>query len=332
MHKGDILLIGNYYPTHGGISALIRNLKEGLMLEGYKVHIFPLGKKRGLVRLINYLKLPFVISKYPIIHAHGCSSLGQIPIISSYFISKILRKKFIVTFHGAVNNASTVANNVFFKKIMSKTVTITTPSEITANIFSDVGYNTVSIPNILEKDLWLFRKRNVIGPKMICTRSKYNPKLVIDTFNGVKKVYPNASLIMLGNFQDDKMRQYAKQFNSISLIGNVPRDEVYKHLNASDIYINSCNNDSFGYSIYEALSAGLAVVSIESPELLANIGNDIITFSSNTETMEESISTLIKNQNKTIERISKGYNLYSLGTWDYLKSKWENVYKDIIPL
>jgi glycosyltransferase involved in cell wall biosynthesis len=322
-----ILLVGNYYPSKGGISALIRNLAKGLSSDGYKVEIYSLSHGNIFKRIIKYLKLLFVIRRFEIIHAHGCSNLGQIPIIASYVLSVILRKRFVITFHGSIDNSSIVANNLFFRKLMSRKVIITTPSVITSKSFSDVGYQTVYIPNIVENDSWDFRKRDSISPKMICTRSKYNPKLVIDTFIGVKKQYPDATLIMLGEFLDEKIQEYASQFESIFIVGNVPRKEVYRFLNMSDIYINSCSNDSFGYSIYEALSVGLAVVSIESPSLRDSVGEEIIEFSFNTETLESAVFNVLKNQSTTIQRIEKGYELYAMFTWNMLKKFWLDVYK-----
>lgn len=324
--KKKILLVGNYYPSYGGISALMTNLANNLNHEGYSTKIYSLGKNKGILRLLNYIRLPLIILKFDIIHAHGCSSFGQIPIIVSYFFSLLFKKYFIVTFHGSVNGSEKVAQNIFFKKIMSKSVIITTPTEITSDIFTKSGFKSLAIPNILEDNIWKYRKRKSIEPKLICTRSKYNPKLVIDTFLDVKKIYPNASLIMLGEFIDKKIKKYAISFDSITIIDNVPRSEVYKYLNVSDIYLNSCSNDSFGYSIFEALLSGLAVVSIESPSLLKIFGKDVILFSSDTTTLAGEVLYLLQNQECVNLRVDKGLEICHRYTWNGLKNKWLPLY------
>jgi len=330
MNDISILQVGNYYQNAGGISALMRNLSENLKNEGYNVKIFSLGGNYWFFRIIQYLRLPFSVRKFKIVHAHCCSSNGLLPAIASYFITLCLNKKCIITFHGAVDNAEKVANNFFFKNILSKKVVITTPTDINANQFKKNGFNSIGIPNIIDINNWIFKERTIIKPLFVCSRSKYNSKLVLDTFFNVLKKYPNAELIMLGEFDNTESLDIARKCKSIKITGNIERKEVINYLNYCDVYINSCDNDSFGYSIYEAISCGLAIVSSESPALLEAIGSDIVFFSKEKDDLSKTIFEILNNQQKTMECIVKGRNKILSFTWHNLKNKWIDTYNSVI--
>lgn len=325
----SILQVGNYYQTSGGISALMRNLTAGLNNEGYHVKIFSVGGNSWFFRIIQYLKLPFIICKFKIIHAHCCSNIGLLPAIISYLFSLVLTKKFIITFHGSVDNAENVANNFFFRNVLSKNVIITTPTDINAEKFKYVGFNAIGIQNIFDLNGWIYKERTIINPLFICSRSKYNSKLVLNTFFKVLLKYPKAELIMLGEFDNKESLDIAKKCKSIKITGNIEREKVVNYLNTSDVYINSCNNDSFGYSIYEAIACGLAVVSVESPSLQKDIGNDIVLFSDDSINLSETIFEALNKQQKTIERIEKGGNKARSLSWNNLKKQWIDIFNSI---
>lgn len=321
MKKNKILIVGNYYHEKGGISALIRNLYFGLSNENIKVKIYSVGGSSIINRSFKYFKLPICILKSNIIHLHGCSSFGLLPVIIGYLIASFFRKKTIITYHGSVENVNKVANNIFFKKIINRNTLITTPSKNNSEVFRSLGFKSVFIPNIFDIQNWPYKKRELISPTFICTRSRYNPKIVIDTFLKINESFPNAKLKMLGNFNDLGAFAKASKYQNIELIEELPRNKVLMELNSCDIYINSCNNDSFGYSIYEAISCGLIVVSVNSPSLLDNLGDNIILFSDD-DKLSNIISYILNNQAEAQQRIKKGLESINALSWNFLKNKW----------
>lgn len=327
MRKVKILLVGNYYPDKGGISALIGNLFYGLKENGEIVSIHSVGG-HGIRRFIKYLKLPVAIFKSNIIHLHGCSSWGLMPVIIGYSLGTILRKKMIVTYHGSIANVFEVSQNFFFSKIVKKTTLITTPSKSNSDIFHRLGFRSMFIPNIFDSHNWPFKERNEIAPTFICTRSKYRPQIVIDTFTILEEHIPEAKLKMLGEFNDPTVFGQASLRKNIEIVAEVPRNMVSAYLNSCDIYINSCDNDSFGYSIYEAISCGLIVVSVHSPSLLDSLDHDVILFSDETK-LSDSILYILENQNEAKLRIKNGKESISALSWNALRDKWLSAYSEI---
>lgn len=322
--------MGNYYSNKGGISALIRNLFNGLSENGEEVAIHSVGG-RGVQRFIKYLKLPYAIFNATIIHLHGCSSWGLLPVIAGYFFGSIFRRKMVITYHGSTENVLEVSKNFFFNRIVSRTTLITTPSKSNSEIFHNMGFRSMYIPNIFDDYNWPFKERSEIAPTFICTRSKYRPQIVIDTFTSIEERIPVAKLKMLGQFNDSSAFGQVSLKRNIEVVEEVPRSMVSTYLNSCDIYINSCDNDSFGYSIYEAISCGLIVVSVHSSSLLDSLGNDVILFSDENK-LSDSIFYILENQNEAKLRIAKGRKVIGSYSWSVLSNKWLSAYFGINPL
>ena len=94
-----ILLIGNYKAGVGGISGQMELLHKHLIAYGIECRILSTSCNT-IRRILLFPRLMFMGRYYDIFHVHGCSYWGFFPIILSSIISKILRKRLIVTYHG----------------------------------------------------------------------------------------------------------------------------------------------------------------------------------------------------------------------------------------
>jgi len=248
-----------------------------------------------------------------------------LPVIAGYFFGSIFRRKMVITYHGSTENVFEVSHNFFFNRIVSRTTLITTPSKSNSDIFYNMGFRSMYIPNIFDAHNWPFKERNEIAPTFICTRSKYRPQIVIDTFTSVEEQIPEAKLKMLGQFYDPTAFGQASVRKNIEIVTEVPRHMVSTYLNSCDIYVNSCDNDSFGYSIYEAIACGLIVVSVHSPSLLESLGNDVILFSDDNK-LSDSIFYILKNQDEAKLRVTRGKKFISKLSWSVLSKRWHSAY------
>ena len=106
-----ILYISNYKKGLGGINAQvdllcecingerIRGLEDERRGEKICADIFP-TKGNPLKRIGLFIKLLFVARWYDVLHIHGCSDWGMLPVVYGVIAGKIWRKRIIVTYHG----------------------------------------------------------------------------------------------------------------------------------------------------------------------------------------------------------------------------------------
>ena len=76
-----ILLISNYKAGIGGINAQMDILRDYINHEGYDVSIFS-TKGNVVKRLWTFIELIWVARKYDVLHIHGCSAWGMLPVDS----------------------------------------------------------------------------------------------------------------------------------------------------------------------------------------------------------------------------------------------------------
>jgi glycosyltransferase involved in cell wall biosynthesis len=326
--KPKILMVANYRANIGGISALVENLSWGLIKEGYKVNIHSITG--SIIRRIwAYIRLFFKIWKFEIIHAHGSSYFGFLPVFVSTIASSLFRKPIIVTYHGSVVNAiSFIRRSFLVRYVTRKAVLIITPIEETALCFRQFEIKSAAIPNIFNSSMWAYRQRKVIKPKLIWTRNTYKPELAVEAFKIVKEKHPEATLVMCGKSATRNYLSKYKDTDGLSLKSFVPRKDLSLILDECDVYLNTIGEDSFGYSIFEAVSAGLICVSVPSPALEEYL-DDAIYFSDSMDHKDvaNQIIYALENQKETLEKIAIGKNKVREFSVNRIIPIWENLYK-----
>lgn len=327
--KKKILLVANYYEERGGISASVENLYKILKTKKYNISLFSLGHKIKIYRIPKYLKLIFTIPKFNIIHCHGSSYLGFIPVFFSAVIAFIFKKKIIITYHGATDKYLFVKNSLLLKIIKKNIIAVITPSRTTVEFFKDFEFKSFYIPNIIDKNRWIFEKRKKINPKIVCTRSNYNTKELLEIFLLLKKRYKNLEFNLFGGITNINLLKKIKKTKSIVYRGQIRRNELSKELAKSDIYLNLLSIDSFGYSIFEAMACGLSIVSVKSKSF--NDYKDIINFPKrdNILSIVDTIKDIIENQERSIEKTNKSLKIIQNFSSEKIYCLWDKLYSNL---
>lgn len=324
-----LMVVNNYSVQRGGISALVMNLSKGLVSEGYKVSIHSVGGfKAG--RLVKYASLFINGRDYDIIHCHGSANLGFLPCLGGVMTSLLYQKPLVVTYHSSPTSSPFIRNNLLVRIVIKRCTVITTPSEETARTFRYCGVRSIAIPNILDVENWPFRDRLRIKPAIIWTRNKnaYRPELAIESFLILKEKSPNATLTMCGSDATETIQKKYKNTPGIRLLGHVPRDELPNIMDEADIWLNTMRHESFGYSAYEAMAMGLAIVSVESSALMSRAGPKAITFSESdsAESLADAIEGVLVDQEQTIQRIQHAIKISEKLRWESIYPVWRKVY------
>lgn len=329
-----ILLIANYKPSVGGISGQIEILLQFFNDNNHKIDLFN-TKDNFFKRLFIPIKLLIIGKKYDIFHIHGCSFLGFFPIIVGVIIGKILNKKIIITYHGGGLAEFIKKYRKFIIHYFKKANIITVPSIYLQSILNENHIKSIYLPNIIRDDNVYFKKRDIIDPTLIVTRTfddVYNLPLAIMAFNDLKKILPNAKLKLVG---DGKLKNHLidmvqrEKIKDVEFIGRVPNSMIGEILNTADIFINPSNKDNMPLSLFEALACGLPVISTKVggiPDYITDGINGFLIEPNNKEQLISKIIYILNNQDEVQKIIANGYDTFQKLTLRNLKSEYLKLY------
>lgn len=261
-----ILLISNYQHGIGGINAQVDLLYTYLnQEEGIQADIFS-TKGNPLRRCIAFFLLLCKARRYDILHIHACSYWGMVPAVFGVIAGKLWRKRIVITYHGG-EAAEYFAKHVgFVKRWLGRANQVIVLSGFLKEIFDQYDIPCMVIPNIVVLQPQQKRTRD-IAPRFISIRHLeplYNIPCILRAYEQLLKVYPNATLDILGKgSQREELELYVMEHHltGVRFVGQVPNQQIYDYLTKADIMLSAPKIDNMPVSLLEAMNAGLLVIS-----------------------------------------------------------------------
>lgn len=329
-----VLFVTNFKPGRGGISGQVEFLDKYLKQEGIETSIFS-TKGSPFYRLKAFFELKKVSKEYDVIHAHGCSGTGMIPIVFSVIAGRRNKKRVVATYHGGEAGTFFRKHSRFVKKYLTKTNANIVLSGFLAKVFDDYQIPYMVIPNIVELDANAFRERETIEAKFVSVRTLsplYNIECIIKAFEIVKGKLPDANLTIVGDGPSrQKLEQMVADNNikDVTFSGRVPNSDIYKYLDDSDVMLSSPRIDNMPVSILEAFNAGLLVISSNVggvPYMIEDGRNGLLFKSDNHEMLAGKMLEAIENAEKSKEMIRNAKNCVSDYSWEKVRDKLFKAY------
>lgn len=333
--KIKILYIGNKLNKHGLNKTTIETLSQNLKEEGYDV-VSVSNKRNFVFRLFEMAKATFLAKNisYILIDTYSTKAFWYALICSQ--IARIRKIKYIPILHGG-NLPNRLKNNPFLSKLIFKNAYVNVaPSGYLQHEFEKAGFtNVVLIPNTIEIDNYLFKKRGQIQPKLLWVRafaSIYNPEMAIKVVSELQKEFPKATLTMVGPDKDgslEKCQQLAKTLNvEVIFTGKLSKEEWWKLSEDYDIFINTTHFDNTPISVMEAMALGLPIISTNVggiPFLVENNQEAFLVDNNDEKAMLEAVKNLLQNtitvQNITANARSKAESY----DWEKVKNHWNDL-------
>jgi glycosyltransferase involved in cell wall biosynthesis len=185
--------------------------------------------------------------------------------LPALFISKALRKKFILNYHDGQ-----VQEHLDRWRIAAPTLrladVIISPSDYVVKIFAQRGIPARRIYNIVDSSRFLYRRRRQLCPAFFTNRMLeplYNVACVLRAFALVQKRYPHASLTIA---HDGPCRPALEQLardlalRNTCFMGQVAPEKLPELYNSADIYMMSPDIDCMPLSVLECFCSGLPVI------------------------------------------------------------------------
>ena len=340
-----ILYISNYKKGVGGISAQIDLLCEALCSEElivnseeYFTAIFS-TKGNPIKRVLLFFKLLLVARRYDVLHIHGCSDWGMVPVVYGVIAGKIWRKRIIVTYHGGEAAEYFNKHGVFARRWLKRADTVIVLSGFLEKVFEEYQIPCVVIPNIVTLREDIYQPKKSIVPKFISVRhltELYQIDLIIRAFEKVVAHYPEATLDILG--QGDKraeLEQYVRDHNltGVQFIGQVPNEKIYDYLRANDIMLSAPKIDNMPVSLLEAMNAGVLVISSRVggvPYMITHQKTGLLFDEKELE--NERVSEFEKQMEWALEHREECLDMIVAAHDEVKRYSWENIRKQLLPL
>lgn len=331
-----VLFVTNYKPGRGGISGQVEYLDNYLRDEGIETRIFS-TKGSVLKRIKMFFVLKSLVKDYDVIHAHGCSGTGMIPIVFSVITGHKKKKRVVATYHGGGAEKFFAKHTRLVKKYLLRTDVNIVLSGFLAKVFDKYQIPYTIIPNIVELDTNAYRERDVIKPNFISVRTLsplYNIECIIKAFQIVKKQLPQATLTIVGDGPSRQgLEKMVKDYElkDVLFTGRVANSDIYKYLDKADIMLSAPRIDNMPVSILEAFNAGLLVISSNVggvPYMIEEGMHGLLFESDNYKMLAEKMIEAIEKQNTTKIMINNAHKCISRYSWEEVKEKLFEVYNN----
>lgn len=328
-----ILFISNYHKGVGGISAQVDLLYGNMRREGIDVSIFS-TKGNPIKRILVFLKLLFLTRRYDVLHIHGCSEWGMLPIVYGVIAGKIWRKRIIVTYHGGEAAEYFRKHGAFARRWLIRADKVIVLSGFLKKVFEEYQISCVVIPNIVTLREDIYQTKKSIVPKFISVRhltELYRIDLIIKAFEKVLKHYPEATLDILGQGEKKKeLEQYVQthHLSGVRFVGQVPNEKIYDYLRANDILLSAPKIDNMPVSVLEAMNAGVLVISSNVggvPYMIEHGRTGLLFESGNVDALAEQMEWVLEHQEESLHMIAVAHEVVK-------KYSWANIRKQMLPL
>lgn len=262
-----ILYIANYREGVGGISGQVEMLHKCVNSNQYEADIF---STRGNIakRVWKFIELICIAREYDVLHIHGCSERGMLPILYGVIAGKIWRNRIIITYHGGGAEEYFAKCGTFARRWLCRADKVIVLNGYLEKVFKEYNIPCVVVPNIiLLPDIKRTHEWDSKTPKFISVRhlrELYNIPCILRAFQQVQQQIPDASLTILGSGpQLEELQQYVhdNDLRHVTFVGQVPNEEMNSYLAEHDVFLSAPRVDNMPVSVLEAMNAGVLVIS-----------------------------------------------------------------------
>jgi teichuronic acid biosynthesis glycosyltransferase TuaC len=347
-------LVGPLPPPFGGMANQNRQLFSLLQSKDVKVSLVQtnavykprvvrrLKKVRAFFRLIPYLlRLWRLAGQVDMIHVLANSGWSwQLFAAPAVWVGALRGTPVIVNYRGG--EARSYFEKAFRRvhPTMKKASALVVPSAYLQEIFTDFGFETTIIPNII--DLGRFKPDSKTAPfvhptHLIVTRKLdniYDIPTAIKAASIVRESTPGIKLSIAGNgLQEQKLRDLVEQLNMedvVCFLGELTLDEIADLYREADIFLNPSTVDNMPNSILESFASGVPVVTTNVggiPYLVEDERTALMVDAGDAEGMARQIKRLLTDPLLYRSLVKYGLQELEQYSWPIVIEKWLSLYR-----
>jgi len=334
--KKEILYIGNALSRKGANVTSIETLGNFLKQEGYIVKKVS-SKANKVLRLMDMLWAVLKYRKkvsYVLIDTYSTTNFWYAVLVGR--LCDFYKLDYIPILRGGDLPQRIQRSKKRSKRLFENAKINIAPSQYLMKAFEKEGYSNLKyIPNTIAIDNYIFKERQQVQPKLLWVRSFsqiYNPLMAIKILEELLKMYPDASLCMVGPAKDetfDVCSSYARKHQlPVIFTGKLSKKDWITLSRNYDIFINTTNFDNTPVSVIEAMALGLPVISTNVggvPFLIDNEVDGLLCEANAVEEFTSKIVQLIEQERIAIDLTANARKKVSSFDWHAVKTLWVEV-------
>ncbi|NUY80907.1 glycosyltransferase family 4 protein [Flavobacterium sp. MAH-1] len=336
MTKKRLLYIGNKLAGRGKNPTSIEILGPLLESEGFEVR-YASSASNKIVRLwsmfFSTLRNAFRID-FVLVDTYSTSNFWYAIMVAG--LCRILRLKYIPLLHGGNLPQRIKKNPELARFIFAHSFLNVAPSPYLKSVFESEGFQVEVVPNPLMTEVEA-QNRSVFRPKLLWVRSFstiYNPAMAVDVARLLSRDFDDVALYMVGPDVEgnlEKVKTYAQNHGvHVLFTGKLSKKEWMQMAHECDFFINTSNVDNTPFSLIEAASLGLAVVSTDVggiPYLFKNDVSAVLVPTNDARQMARRISDLVADVSKAQTLVALSKELAQSFKWENIRPKWLEILK-----
>jgi len=303
-----------------------------------------------------YLNIWKDIKKADVVHVQA---IFNTPTPISLFYAKLFKKPIVLSPRGSLgdwcrNNGSKFKNvwlNYLLKPLVRDIMWHATAQQEKDEILSiypdakvsiipnGIEYDIFQKSNILNKKEYLkkYTNENIEADKILVSMGRIQKKkgfdILIDSFQKVLDVYPNAKLLIAGDDEGEqatleKQIQELELMHKVFFIGSISGQDKIDFLANADLFVLPSHNENFGNVYVESLASGTPIVASTgtpwSEVIEYECGNWV---TNSVEETHKAILSILETDSEVMSRNSK--ELAKKYDWKYIASEFKKLYENV---
>ena len=224
------------------------------------------------------------------------------------------------------------------RKILRRADRLVVPSEYLIRVFDEFGLKSQAIPNLIDENQFIFRKRVPLRPHLICTRGfhhYYGIDVVVRAFAELKKQFPSACLDLVGKGPlEHEILALLRDLNlsGVRFRGVAAREEIGRLYHEADIFVNASWLDNMPVSIQEAFASGTPVVTTapESiPYLVEHERTGLLSPIGDPHSLAANVIRLLREPQLALRLADNAHRQSRAYTWAQVHKRWLDLYDSL---
>jgi glycosyltransferase involved in cell wall biosynthesis len=256
----------------------------------------------------------------------------------AWLFAKLRGKKALINYHSgeARDHLQRFQSGT---QVLSRVDKIVVPSTYLVDVLQEFGLSAVAVPNVVDLGQFQYRRRNPLRPMLVCTRGfsrYYSVDLVVRAFAEVKKVYPEATLDLVGNGPleaDVRGEVESLRLTGVNFTGVASRQEIGKYYDQADIFINASWLDNMPVSVIEAFASGTPVVTTSPecmPYLVTHEQTGLLSPVGDEKALAANVIRVLRDTALAGRLSENAYSESKKYRWEVVREQWLNVYRCLV--
>lgn len=213
---------------------------------------------------------------------------------------------------------------------------IVVPSNYLRDVFARFGYHVRVIPNVVDLEMFDYRERRPLRPRLLSTRNlerHYRVDVIIEAFARYQTENPAAMLTIAGyGSQEPALRALAARLTrgGVRFLGKIEPAWMPKLYADSDVYLNASEVDNQPVSILEAFASGTPVISTPAGDIASMVRHGetgLIVPVDSPEAMAQAIADTFDRPERAFQMAGQARDDLDRFTWAAVRDEWQSVYR-----